>query len=82
MTKNESRHTTVGVVSLGCAKNLVDSENLLGMLRDRGYEIVADPAEVSHSFRLNYSMPSDEEIDRGIKILADIAGEMLSEGRS
>ena len=24
---------TVGIVSLGCAKNRVDSENLLGMLR-------------------------------------------------
>ena len=47
-----------------------------------GTAFVADPAEVSHSFRLNYSMPSDEEIDRGIKILAEIAGEMLSEGRS
>ena len=39
------KNTTVGLVSLGCAKNLVDSENLLGMLRDRGYTIVADPAE-------------------------------------
>ena len=28
---------TVGMVSLGCAKNRVDSENLLGMLRERGY---------------------------------------------
>lgn len=35
----------VGLVSLGCAKNLVDSEVMLGKLRDRGYEIVSDPAE-------------------------------------
>ena len=40
----------VGMVSLGCAKNLVDSENMLGMLRDRGYEIVADPAEADIIF--------------------------------
>ncbi len=26
----------------------------------------------SNSFRLNYSMPSDEDIDKGVKILADI----------
>ena len=40
----------VGLVSLGCAKNRVDSENLLGMLRQRGYEIVSDPAEADVLF--------------------------------
>ena len=44
-----------------------------------GTAFSADPEEESHSFRLNYSMPSDEEIGRGIKILADIAREMLAE---
>ena len=29
----------VGLVSLGCAKNLVDSENILGLIKDDGYEI-------------------------------------------
>lgn len=43
-------NTKVGLVSLGCAKNLVDSENLLGMLRERGMEIVADPAEADIIF--------------------------------
>lgn len=43
-----------------------------------GTAFTADTEEVSHSFRLNYSMPSDEEIERGIKILADIAKEMLN----
>ena len=41
---------TVGMVSLGCAKNRVDSENMLGMLRDRGYEIVSDPAQAEIIF--------------------------------
>lgn len=40
----------VGMVSLGCAKNRVDSENLLGMLKDRGYELVSDPAEAEIIF--------------------------------
>ena len=31
----------VGLVSLGCAKNLVDSENILGLLRHDGYEITS-----------------------------------------
>ncbi len=33
------------MVSLGCAKNLVDSEILLGELAGRGHEIVADDSE-------------------------------------
>ena len=32
---------TVGIVSLGCAKNRVDSEVLLALLRARGYAIVS-----------------------------------------
>lgn len=35
----------VGLVSLGCAKNLVDSEIALGYLHDDGYEIVSDPKQ-------------------------------------
>ena len=30
------------MVSLGCSKNLVDGEVMLGMLKDNGYEIVSD----------------------------------------
>ena len=40
----------VGMVSLGCAKNRVDSENVLGMLRARGFEIVNDPAQADVIF--------------------------------
>ena len=47
---NNSTCPTVGMVSLGCAKNLVDSENMLGMLRDRGYEIVSDPSQAEIIF--------------------------------
>src|SRR5262249_34512099 len=35
--------TTVGLVSLGCPKNLVDSEVMLGLLQERGYEVVSEP---------------------------------------
>lgn len=34
----------IGMVSLGCAKNQVDAERLLAMLRDAGYEICNDAA--------------------------------------
>lgn len=33
------------LVSLGCAKNLVDSEVMLALLERAGYEVVEDPAE-------------------------------------
>lgn len=33
----------VGFVSLGCCKNLVDSEQIMGMLKANGHEIVANP---------------------------------------
>ncbi len=32
-------------VSLGCPKNLVDSERMLGLLRDDGFSLVQDPAQ-------------------------------------
>ena len=35
----------VCLVHLGCDKNLVDSEHMLGILADKGYEIVADENE-------------------------------------
>lgn len=35
----------VGFVSLGCPKNLVDSEVMMGQLREAGYEITKDAAE-------------------------------------
>jgi ribosomal protein S12 methylthiotransferase len=36
--------TRIGFVSLGCPKNLVDSEVMLGTLSERGYEITTDQA--------------------------------------
>ena len=35
---------TVAAASLGCAKNLVDTETMLGLLSQDGYEIVSDAA--------------------------------------
>jgi ribosomal protein S12 methylthiotransferase len=34
----------IGFLSLGCPKNLVDGEVMLGMARDAGHEITTDPA--------------------------------------
>src|SRR5436305_1107597 len=35
----------IGLVSLGCPKNLVDSEVMLGLARDAGHEITQDAAD-------------------------------------
>ena len=35
--------TQIGLISLGCAKNLIDSEIMLGHLQDEGMTLVPDP---------------------------------------
>ena len=35
----------IGVVSLGCPKNLVDSETMLGLIHEENYEITNEPSE-------------------------------------
>lgn len=41
-----------------------------------GTAFLPDESEPTRSFRLNYSMPSDEEITKGIKIIAEVIEEM------
>jgi len=49
VTDSKSQSSTpprrVGLISLGCAKNLVDAEIMLGSLLKEGVEIVNDPAQ-------------------------------------
>jgi 2-aminoadipate transaminase len=44
-----------------------------------GTTFLCDESGISHSFRLNYSTPSDEDIVKGIAILGNVAREMLDE---
>src|SRR5437773_2848053 len=44
MKKNPATPIKVGLISLGCAKNLVDAEIMLGNLLKSGVEITNDPA--------------------------------------
>ena len=37
--------STIGVISLGCAKNQVDTERMLGLLTEAGHTLTGDPAE-------------------------------------
>ena len=40
-----SQAPRVGMISLGCAKNLVDAELMLGSAKSEGFEITSNPAE-------------------------------------
>lgn len=39
----DTKKTTIGFVNLGCSKNQVDSEIMLGSLTAKGFELTADP---------------------------------------
>src|SRR5579863_7386357 len=53
----------VGMVSLGCPKNLVDSEVMLGILARRGYELVprAEDADVLIVNTCSFIEPAKQE---------------------
>ena len=41
----EEKPLKIGMISLGCNKNRVDSELALGLMTERGWTVTADPAE-------------------------------------
>ncbi|HEY7855651.1 MAG TPA: 30S ribosomal protein S12 methylthiotransferase RimO, partial [Terriglobales bacterium] len=44
-TKDPSAVKTVGFVSLGCPKNLVDTEVMMGLLAREGWQVTPDAAD-------------------------------------
>jgi ribosomal protein S12 methylthiotransferase len=63
----------VGFVSLGCPKNLVDSEVMMGMLTRAGYEITprADEAEVIVVNTCSFIAPAQQESVQSILEMAE-----------
>ncbi len=43
--KKRSKNTNVGVISLGCSKNLIDTEVAIGKFKEHNFNIVNDPKE-------------------------------------
>ena len=41
------RHGSVDIITLGCSKNLVDSEKLIAQFRAEGLKVRHDPDKVS-----------------------------------
>ncbi|MCY4627527.1 MAG: 30S ribosomal protein S12 methylthiotransferase RimO [Acidobacteria bacterium] len=69
----------VGLVSLGCAKNLLDSEVMAGVLTSRGFEMTADPADADALVvnTCGFIGPAKEE---GINTILELA-RLKSHGR-
>ncbi len=62
----------VHLVSLGCARNLVDSENMLGLLRDSGWSIVEEPGK-AHLIIVNTCGFIEPAIDQSIDTILELA---------
>jgi len=73
-TKNTERAAKVGFVSLGCPKNLVDSERILTQLRTEGYDVTNsyDDAELVIVNTCGF-------IDSAVQESLDTIGEALAE---
>ena len=70
----------VGFVSLGCPKNLVDSEVMMGQLRASGYEITPDAAEAD-TVVVNTCGFIESAKQESIEAILD-AARLKSEGRA
>ena len=62
----------IGLVSLGCPKNLVDSEVMLGLLSAAGHEITNDPAQAEAIIvnTCSFIGPAREEATQAIEEMA------------
>ena len=62
----------IAFVSLGCDKNRVDSEVMLGILRERGYTIVSDETEADIIF-LNTCCFIKDALEESIETIIEMA---------
>ena len=73
------RRSRVGMISLGCPKNRVDSEIMLGELDARGYEVV-DAAD-AETVIVNTCGFIDQAKEESIDAILDAAGRKSAHGR-
>jgi ribosomal protein S12 methylthiotransferase len=67
------RRPRVGMISLGCPKNLVDSEVMLGELARRGYEVVQD-LDSAETVVINTCAFIEEAQQESIDTILEVAG--------
>ena len=65
MTCDPVMPTQIGLISLGCAKNLIDSEIMIGHLNEAGMIMTPEPelADVLESDGYTAFVPAEELID-------------------
>lgn len=73
MSTRTDHPSTVGLISLGCAKNQVDSEIMLGELNRQGHRIVTDAGDADIVI-VNTCGFIDEAKEESIEAILDIAG--------
>jgi ribosomal protein S12 methylthiotransferase len=69
------RQDKVGVVTLGCSKNLVDSENLVTQLRGNDYEVVHNSAEAANVIIVNTCGFIDRAKEESVDTILHYIGE-------
>jgi len=62
--------TQIGLISLGCAKNLIDSEIMLGHLQDEGMTLIPDP-ELADALIINTCSFIDVAKDESVATIID-----------
>ena len=62
----------MGYISLGCSKNLVDTEKMLGILTNAGFELTEDLSE-AHVIIINTCTFIDPAKDESIQTLLEAA---------
>ena len=83
MTKTkEKKLPTIGISTLGCPKNLVDTENIVGILHAAGYQITAnhDRADISLVNTCTFIKDSNDESRGVIKDLSDKGQKLIITG--
>ncbi len=69
----------VGLISLGCAKNLVDSEIMLGRLREQGYDVVQELAD-AETVIVNTCGFIDEAREESVDTILEVAARKADGG--
>jgi ribosomal protein S12 methylthiotransferase len=72
LPKPTSNHLKLHLISLGCAKNQVDSEIMLGRLAQAGWTITEDPAE-AHTIVVNTCSFIEEAAQESLDMILELA---------
>lgn len=78
----ENNKPKIGLISLGCPKNLVDSENLLGILHQDGYKITLDEenADIVIVNTCSFIQAAEKESVRTILALTEAGKKVIITG--